>query len=112
MGYSTFRHFLKEQFPNLRFQRDEATKSTEAATPSEPSATSTTASTASHNSSSQKQKVLKIENLPIWFLWLRIKVFLYQKLHWPFLNIAVNPVELYCDGKVVLNMVGHFGHVH
>ena len=25
MGYSTFRHFLKEQFPNLRFQKDETT---------------------------------------------------------------------------------------
>ena len=24
MGYSTFRHFLKEQFPTLRFQKDEA----------------------------------------------------------------------------------------
>jgi hypothetical protein len=33
MGYSTFRHFLKEQFPNLRFQKDEnPTKSAEPTT--------------------------------------------------------------------------------
>ena len=26
MGYSTFRHFLKDQFPNVRFHKDDVVK--------------------------------------------------------------------------------------
>ena len=28
MGYSTFRHFLKDQFPNVRFHKDDVVKNT------------------------------------------------------------------------------------
>ena len=34
MGYSTFLHFLKDQFPNVRFHKDDVVKNTGESKPS------------------------------------------------------------------------------